>query len=179
MSYRFLCFLIIFIAALLQAAVAQTYMKLNKTDGSVKQYTITEVSKITFSGQTLNVHKTDASSTATATTDIRKITFSGKTSGMSNPESGILNQLKSYPNPSWEQITFEYALTESTPVSIKIYSMNGELVKQLDKGLMPAGNYSFVWDALDDKGVHASAGTYLCNVITDTRLLSNKLILTK
>lgn len=65
--------------------------------------------------------------------------------GQTNPFSYHLAQ--SYPNPSHGQLTIEYALPQTSPVSLKVYNLSGQLVADLVNSEQMPGIYSVKWDA--------------------------------
>lgn len=75
---------------------------------------------------------------------------------------------KLFPNPFDNSTTIYYSLPEQSDVSLKIYDMNGRLIKILHEGEQPAGNYSIVWNGKDDAGNLMSAGMYLVKLSSDT-----------
>ncbi|MFQ6039815.1 MAG: hypothetical protein ACE5PV_03080 [Candidatus Poribacteria bacterium] len=61
--------------------------------------------------------------------------------------------LQNYPNPFNPDTWIPYQLPESADVSIKIYTVRGELVRTLALGVQPAGNYvqpkkAAYWDGI-------------------------------
>jgi len=85
--------------------------------------------------------------------------------GQTNPFSYHLAQ--SYPNPSHGQLTIEYALPQTSPVSLKVYNLSGQLVADLVNSEQMAGIYSVKWDATSlASGVYIyslSAGDFQCS----------------
>jgi len=75
---------------------------------------------------------------------------------------------KVFPNPFDNSTTIYYSLPEQSVVSLKIYDINGRLIKILYEGLQPEGNYSIAWNGKDDAGNQTSAGMYLVKLSTDT-----------
>jgi len=68
---------------------------------------------------------------------------------------------QNYPNPfnpaTW--ITFE--LKEAGPTTLRIYNVQGQLVRTLVQGHMEIGRYEVRWDATDDLGNRVPSGLYL------------------
>lgn len=59
-----------------------------------------------------------------------------------NPLANAGNELKVYPNPSNGPINIQFELKRTTSISLKIYSLNGEIEYSLREGLTPAGVYN-------------------------------------
>ncbi len=68
---------------------------------------------------------------------------------------------QNYPNPFNPTTTINFALPEAGEVSLSIFNMNGQLVKQLIAGEMNAGRHSFTWDATNDRGQRVASGVYV------------------
>lgn len=68
--------------------------------------------------------------------------------------------LNNYPNPfnPTTKITFE--IPQSENVSLKIYNINGELIRTVINENLPAGHFEKVWDGKNDFGREVSSGIY-------------------
>ena len=64
------------------------------------------------------------------------------------------------PNPFASGTAINYALSISTRVTIRVYDVNGRLVRSLIEATMPAGNHSALWDGRDTDGRDLSSGIY-------------------
>jgi flagellar hook assembly protein FlgD len=73
----------------------------------------------------------------------------------------IFMSAKVYPNPMKEQTQIEFTLSNEKEVSISVYSIYGELIKNIvaDKE-MKAGHYQYNWDGRNNQGSIASTGQY-------------------
>jgi len=72
---------------------------------------------------------------------------------------------QNYPNPFNPQTWIPYTLAEDSIVVISIYNLDGTIVKKLDIGRKPAGNYtardvSAFWDGKNSAGETVSSGVY-------------------
>ena len=65
-----------------------------------------------------------------------------------------------YPNPFNASTTLRYALPVASQVELRLYAVNGQLVRRLVRGPQAAGSYQVVWDGLDDGGRHVASGVY-------------------
>ena len=73
--------------------------------------------------------------------------------------------LPNYPNPFNPETWIPYQLAEAAHVRIRIYDVLGHLVRELDLGEQPAGNYlsrqhAAYWDGQNDMGEVVSSGVY-------------------
>ena len=98
-----------------------------------------------------------------------------------NPVEFRLDQ--NYPNPFNPNTVIPFSLNKPADVSLKIYNIQGQLIRSLTSGKMNAGNYEFKWDARDDFGQKVVSGLYLyqLNVTSDnmSKNIVRKMILSK
>jgi hypothetical protein len=96
------------------------------------------------------------------------------------PQSQIL--LNNYPNPfnPYTIISFSipYDLTNSF-VELKIYDINGSLVKTLVSENIPAGNYLTKWAGDNTGGIKVSSGVYIYSIHVGDRAVNKKMTLLK
>jgi len=69
-----------------------------------------------------------------------------------------------YPNPFNPSTTIRYTLKDEGHVTLLIYNIRGQLVRQLVNANKFAGEYSAVWDGRDDIGQVVTTGTYLYSI---------------
>jgi DNA-binding beta-propeller fold protein YncE len=67
---------------------------------------------------------------------------------------------RSRPNPFVGTVTLTFTLATPRPVSLVIYDVGGRLIRQLSKGVLPAGEHRFRWDGRDSAGRSIPAGVY-------------------
>jgi hypothetical protein len=68
------------------------------------------------------------------------------------------------PNPSAGAVRFTLQLEVPGVVMMRIYDVQGRLVRGLDLGTQPAGRQAFEWDRRNDAGMEAASGTYICQI---------------
>jgi flagellar hook assembly protein FlgD len=68
-------------------------------------------------------------------------------------------------------------LPESANVSIKIYDVLGNEVKEINEGFKLAGTYKIIWNGDNSFNQNVSSGVYLIALKTDNNLLTHKVIL--
>ena len=93
------------------------------------------------------------------------------------PQAFALSQ--NYPNPFNPETWIEYRLPEAVRVSIDIYNVSGQLVRQLHDADLPAGAYRVRWDGRDGNGRAAASGVYFCRMKTPNFSHTVKMILLK
>ena len=79
-----------------------------------------------------------------------------------------------YPNPFNPSTNISFSLDQYYNVSVDIYNLRGELVSNLPKRGLVAGNHSVIWNASDQ-----SAGVYLLRVSTDNFTSTQRVMLIK
>lgn len=86
---------------------------------------------------------------------------------------------QNYPNPFNPSTTINFALPEAGEVTLTIYNLNGQLVKQLVAGEMQVGRHSVIWDAKDGRGQKVASGVYLYVLKAGSFVSQRKLVLMK
>ena len=69
--------------------------------------------------------------------------------------------LSNFPNPLTDFTTIKYELENTSEVSIRIYDINGVLVKTLATTTQFAGVQNIEWNATDEFGTPVASGSYL------------------
>ncbi len=96
--------------------------------------------------------------------------------------SSLITNLSNYPNPFNPTTTINYSLKENSKVSLNIYNIKGQKVKQLisnSAGQFSAGQHSVVWNGKDDNGKTVSSGIYFYKLKTGDYEKTKKMILIK
>lgn len=84
-----------------------------------------------------------------------------------------------FPNPFNPETTIRYNVKESTPVTIGIYNLKGQLVKTLVNDVKDAGNHSVVWNGTDNNGRSIASGVYYYKMQAGKFSSTKKMILMK
>ncbi|MEK9137821.1 MAG: FlgD immunoglobulin-like domain containing protein, partial [Bacteroidota bacterium] len=74
------------------------------------------------------------------------------------PTEFVLEQ--NYPNPFNPQTIISYSLPASSHVSLRIYSVTGQLVRTLYDGDDVVGRHAVLWDGMNDRGNSVGSGVY-------------------
>ena len=67
---------------------------------------------------------------------------------------------QNYPNPFNSLTTIDFKVAKSAPITIKIYDTSGREVRNLVDHFYNAGDYSIVWDGLDNNSERVNTGIY-------------------
>ena len=89
----------------------------------------------------------------------------------------LIELFQNYPNPFNPQTTIRYRVKNPGPVSLEIFSINGQRIRTLREGQYASGEYVAVWDGTDDKGNGVAAGVYLYCLETVGARMSRKMLL--
>lgn len=74
---------------------------------------------------------------------------------------GPIRLLGARPNPFGQSTRISFRLPSESPVSLRVYDIQGRLVRKLIDGSMPAGEHTVVWDGQNEMGHGVSRGIYL------------------
>ena len=89
--------------------------------------------------------------------------------------------VKSYnaPNPFNPSTMINYTLDEPSEVNIRIYNINGQLVRSFDQGYQSTGMHSIQWSGQDDSGDQVPSGTYLYQIQAGDAVSTKHMVLLK
>lgn len=87
--------------------------------------------------------------------------------------------LNNYPNPFNPSTTISFEIPQSENVSLKIYSLNGELIRTLTEGNFSAGRFEKTWDGKNEFGKDVSSGVYIYRLIAGRFDRSARMVLMK
>jgi hypothetical protein len=79
-----------------------------------------------------------------------------------------------FPNPGFDQVTFKYAVTETAPVSIRLFNISGQQVAEMNLGIQTEGEYQQNFNIAEWPGI--SAGMYFCTITMGEQTLTNRLV---
>ncbi|MBT3755149.1 MAG: T9SS type A sorting domain-containing protein [Candidatus Cloacimonetes bacterium] len=93
-----------------------------------------------------------------------------------------LPEMKSwnYPNPFNPSTTISFSVSQTSSfVTLGIYNLKGQKVKNLVNDQLPAGQHSVVWNGKDDNKKSVSSGIYFYKLITEDNTETKKMLLLK
>ena len=93
------------------------------------------------------------------------------------PKGYALSQ--NYPNPFNPETTIRFEIPGACPVSLRIYNVRGQLVRDLIDGPRQAGSYEIRWDGRNDQGHLVPSGIYFCRMKTGSFAATRKMALIK
>ncbi|MDO9390383.1 MAG: FG-GAP-like repeat-containing protein [bacterium] len=98
---------------------------------------------------------------------------------VNNEQLTLQDMLQNSPNPFSQSTIIKYQLSQSGQVGLKIYNIQGQMVKTLVNEAKKAGSYEIRWDGRDDKGNKATNGIYLYSLQTKEERVVKRMILLK
>jgi len=84
---------------------------------------------------------------------------------------------QNYPNPFNPTTTIRYSIKQRGHVSLKIYDIEGRLVRTLEDGVKEARSYEKVWDGRNDRGEAVSSGIYFYRLRSNGFSRTRKMVL--
>ena len=103
---------------------------------------------------------------------------------LAGPPSEASMSLAVYPNPANPEAWIPFRLESLADVTVRIYAVDGTLVREMQLGPRDAGLYTTRgraarWDGRNRRGERAAAGRYVCEVTSGATRTSHSLTLAK
>lgn len=130
----------------------------------------------------MNIRMKGGSSTSIPIQDIQKLTFSDISAVGNERFAAIIKTftlLQNYPNPFNPTTTIEYQLPKSGNVEIRIFNLNGQLVRKLESTHQVPGTHTVVWDGRSIGGQTVASGLYIYEVAFENSMLAKKMLFIK
>ena len=88
--------------------------------------------------------------------------------------------ITNYPNPFNPETTIRFQIKNAGNITLAVYNINGDLVNLLvnDRSYLQ-GTFELTWNGRNDNGKKVSSGVYFCRLMTETHVLSNKMMLVR
>ncbi len=83
------------------------------------------------------------------------------------------------PNPFADGTVITYSAPKAAGVSLKIYNVHGQVVRDVFSGEVAAGVHQISWDGRDDSGARVARGVYFCRMETGSFSATEKLVFLK
>lgn len=90
-------------------------------------------------------------------------TNSANATGVTTPTKRLA-VAQNIPNPFNPKTTITFFAPTDGEVTVRVFNLKGELVRELLKGRVASGDNSVHWDGTDDRGARVSSGVYLYEV---------------
>ena len=98
------------------------------------------------------------------------------------PEKSML--LQNYPNPFNPETWIPFKLSKASDVTIRIYNIAGELVRNIDLGRREVGSYTAreraaYWDGKNQYGEQVASGVYFYNIQAGSFNATKRMVILK
>ena len=92
--------------------------------------------------------------------------------------------MQNFPNPFNPETWIPYYLAEIASVNVRIYNINGELIRSIDVGRQAAGAYTSrqraaYWDGKDEAGQSVASGIYFYQLLADDFSETRRMVVMK
>ena len=95
------------------------------------------------------------------------------------PIAGSILSLVNYPNPFNPTTTISFDLAAESNVSIAVYNVKGQKVKQLMNEQLSVGQHSIEWNGKDSNNKAIASGIYFYKLTSDNDTVMRKMLLLK
>jgi hypothetical protein len=86
---------------------------------------------------------------------------------------------QSVPNPANPATAISFSLKERSHVTLRIFRVNGELVRTLVDDVLDTRLHKVLWDGKDEGGRKVSSGVYFCRLEAGSLVDQKKLVILK
>ncbi|MFC1508971.1 FlgD immunoglobulin-like domain containing protein [Candidatus Omnitrophota bacterium] len=84
-----------------------------------------------------------------------------------------------YPNPFNPTTTIDISLPEAGQISLTVFNVNGQKIRELVSGFLTVGKHSVVWDGRDQNGKSVSSGVYITRLMMRDKVATGQMMLLK
>ncbi len=87
--------------------------------------------------------------------------------------------LANFPNPFNPSTTISFSLPAEQQVSLQIFNVKGQNVRNFSQKILPAGKNQIFWDGKNNAGQEAGSGIYYYKVRINKEIITKKMLLMK
>lgn len=171
MKKKKIILMLMLFVAVLNADAQKIYIYF--TNGSINEYPLSEVRKISFSEANMLLHKTDDEILSWAISNINKYDYNLITETPEIVESSPFDILI-YPNPSKGSFKLDYQIDKLSEINISIVSIDGRLYETLVSEKKEKGSYT-----LNVNNYNLYSGTYFIKIQDKNKSTIKKIIILK
>ncbi len=103
--------------------------------------------------------------------------------GVSGVDPGLPRQIlvleQNRPNPSSGATSIPFALDHASTVTLRVFGVDGRLIRTVDAGRFSAGPHALTWDGRDEKNLRAPGGVYVYRLTADGAAASRQMLLVR
>jgi hypothetical protein len=82
-----------------------------------------------------------------------------------------------YPNPAAGSLNISFNIKEQVKTEIKVFDLQGKLIKTLLNTYKSPGKYKLRWDTTDNEGSYVKPGTYFIRIKTGKYIMTKRVII--
>jgi hypothetical protein len=121
---------------------------------------------------------------AQATRDLvmtRILEWFGTSTGIPSPQEVpvVTNLFQNHPNPFTPETVIEYALSQEGRAQVRIYDLNGRMVRELVNDIQTPQRYQVSWDGRDQSGRELVSGVYFYQLTAPGVQQTKRMVLTR
>jgi hypothetical protein len=125
----------------------------------------------------------DSYSYTSGGTDMYLLKIQGEMTSVENDENSLLPDGyelgQNYPNPFNMSTTIEYSLPRHAAVTLTIYNILAQVVREWPTEFRAMGNHLVQWDGYSNNGTDVASGVYFYRLIADEFIETKKMVLMK
>ncbi|MCU0613312.1 MAG: amidohydrolase family protein [Candidatus Eisenbacteria bacterium] len=87
--------------------------------------------------------------------------FEGPPTRVPDPPWAMVSSLRVTPNPFRAAATVVFSVPRRLDASLRVYAVDGRLLRNLLHTSLAAGSHTLTWDGSDDRGLYVASGVYL------------------
>jgi len=88
-----------------------------------------------------------------------------------------IRNVSNYPNPFNPMTNIAYELDREAPVTLAIYNVLGQKVRDLVRGEIQKGLNEVKWDGQDNGGRDLGSGIYFCRLMAGREVITHRIVL--
>ncbi len=112
----------------------------------------------------------------------QRMTVTQTATGIDDPVDGPPLAFRldgNFPNPFNPSTTISFELPRRERAVLRIYSVDGRLVRTLVNGVLPEGRHEIAWHGRDQRGARTASGVYFYRLETASETATRKMLLLK
>jgi PKD repeat protein len=138
-------------------------------------YVMTKNSGVYYWGVTAQ----DAAGNKTACGQVFKIDIRTDVKRETGGQPGTYELRQNYPNPFNPETTIRYQLPEPAAVQLRVFDLQGKMIRILASRKMDAGEYQVLWDGRNEAGQSMPSGVYVLRIEAGKFAEQKRMILIK
>ena len=93
------------------------------------------------------------------------------------PSGYVYSLSQNRPNPFNPHTTIEFELGRASTIALRVFDVQGRLVRSLLRSRLPAGEHSVTWDGTNDAGASQPSGLYFYRLVGPDGVRERRMVL--